>query len=204
MRRARSGAGAVAVALAMLAGCTSEESGGVEGDVAYVDTRDALPAHAPTRFGFGAEAPAARVAMWDIDVKPDGEGLPAGSGTVAQGQQVFATHCVACHGATGTEGPNDRLVGTEPWGDWPGSLTVGAYWPYATTLYDYIRKAMPQLTPGILSADQTYAVIAYILHLNGIVPEDAVMDAESLPAVRMPARDRFVLDDRVGGAGQVR
>jgi mono/diheme cytochrome c family protein len=163
-----------------------------------------LPTHAPARFGFGAEASPARVALWDIDVKPDGEGLPPGRGSVAEGRQVYLTHCVACHGPTGTEGPNDRLVGTEPWGDWPGSLTVGAYWPYATTLYDYIRKAMPQLTPGILTADQTYAVIAHILNLNGIVPDDAVMDAESLPAVRMPSRDRFVMDDRVGGAGPVR
>jgi cytochrome c len=81
---------------------------------------------------------------------------------------------------------------------------VGGYWPYATTLYDHIRRAMPQLTPGVLTSDQTYAVIAYILHLNGIVPEDAVMDAESLPAVRMPARDRFVPDDRAGGAGPIR
>jgi cytochrome c len=81
---------------------------------------------------------------------------------------------------------------------------VGGYWPYATTLYDFIRKAMPQLTPGVLGADETYAVVAYILHLNEIVPEDAVMDAEALPAVRMPARDRFVSDDREGGAGPLR
>jgi mono/diheme cytochrome c family protein len=167
-------------------------------------TPDGLPAYAPDRFGFGAEASAARVAQWDIDVKPDGDGLPEGRGTVAEGRTVYMTHCVACHGPTGTEGPNDVLVGTEPWEDWPGSLTVGGYWPYATTLYDFIRKAMPQLTPGILTADEVYAVIAYVLNLNGVVPEDAVMDAETLPAVRMPARDRFVLDDREGGPGPVR
>jgi cytochrome c len=179
--------------------------GGAERDMdAAVAAPYVLPTHAPGRFGFGAEASPARVALWDIDVKPDGEGLPAGRGSVAEGRQVYLTHCVACHGPTGTEGPNDRLVGTEPWGDWPGSLTVGGYWPYATTLYDYIRKAMPQLTPGILTADQTYAVIAHILNLNGIVADDAVMDAESLPAVRMPSRDRFVMDDREGGAGTVR
>ena len=77
---------------------------------------------------------------------------------------------------------------------------MGNYWPYATTLFDYIRRAMPQLTPGILTSDQTYAVIAYILNMNGLVPDDAVMDATTLPAVEMPARDRFVVDDRVGGA----
>ncbi len=95
-------------------------------------------------------------------------------------------------------------MGTEPWGAWPGSRTIGGYWPYATTLYAFISKAMPQLTPGILTADQVYSVIAYLLYLNEIVPEDAVMDAETLPAVRMPARDRFVVDDRAGGAGEVR
>ena len=113
-------------------------------------------------------------------------------------------YCLACHGATGTEGPNDRLVGSHEWDDYPSQRTVGGYWPYATTLYDYIVRAMPQLTPGILTADQTYAVIAYILYLNEIVGEDAVMDATSLPAVMMPARDRFVVDDRIGGPGPIR
>ena len=158
-----------------------------------------FPRNAPDHFGFGSDASAARVAMWDIDVKPDGEGLPPGSGTVAQGQRVFLTHCVACHGATGTEGPNDRLVGTAAWEQWPNGQTVGNYWPYATTLYDYIRRAMPQLTPGILTSNETYAVVGYILNMNGLVPADAVMDAATLPAVEMPARDRFVLDDREGG-----
>lgn len=196
-----------------LAGCgpsgdapagSADVTGAADGALFAPGTPEGLPAYAPDRFGFGAEASAARIALWDIDVKPDGEGLPPGRGSVEQGRPVYMTHCVACHGPTGTEGPNDRLVGTEPWSDWPGSLTVGGYWPYATTLFDFIRKAMPQLTPGILTADQTYAVIAYILHLNGIVPEDAVMDAETLPAIRMPARDRFVSDDRVGGTGPVR
>ena len=118
--------------------------------------------------------------------------------------EVYNLFCVSCHGPTGIEGPNDRLVGREPWEEFPTTRTVGNYWPYATTLYDYIRKAMPQLTPGILNADQTYAVIAYILFLNEIVPEDAVMDAGTLPAVMMPARDRFVVDDREGGAGPIR
>lgn len=160
---------------------------------------DPLPDGAPRRFGFGAEASEALIAARDIDVKPDGEGLPPGSGTVAEGRQVYMTQCMACHGPTGTEGPNDRLVSREPWEQWPEQRAVGNYWPYATTLFDYIRRAMPQLTPGVLSADQTYAVIAYVLHLNGIVPEDAVMNAETLAAVRMPARDRFVADNRTGG-----
>jgi len=167
-------------------------------------TAEGIPAHAPSRFDFGMEASDARVAMWDIDVRPDGAGLPAGGGSVSEGRDVYNIHCIACHGPTGTEGPNDRLVDSEQWDLNPTSRTVGNYWPYATTLYDYIRKAMPQLTPGILSTDQVYAVIAYVLYLNEIVPEDAVMTAETLPAVVMPARDKFVVDDRVGGAGPVR
>lgn len=162
-------------------------------------TPEGLAAHAPARFGFGSEATEARIALWDIDVRPDGEGLPSGSGTVAAGRDVFLTQCVACHGPTGTEGPNDRLVDSQQWDVAPTTRTVGNYWPYATTLYDYIRKAMPQLTPGTLTNDQVYAVIAYILYLNEIVPEDAVMNADALPAVVMPARDKFVVDDRVGG-----
>jgi cytochrome c len=150
-------------------------------------------------FGFGSPASEARIALWDIDVKPDGEGLPPGSGTVAAGKAVYDLQCLGCHGPTGVEGPNDRLVSTEPWVDWPVRRAVGNYWPYATTLYDYIRKSMPQATPGVLTADDTYAVIAYILHLNEIIPEDAVMNPTTLPAVMMPARDRFVRDNRTGG-----
>lgn len=157
-------------------------------------------AQVPERFGFGTPATEARIALWDIDVKPDGEGLPPGSGTVAEGEVVYLAQCVACHGPTGTEGPNDRLVGTTPWDQWPSGRAVGNYWPYATTLFDYISKAMPQLTPGTLTADETYAVIAYILNLNGLVPDDGVMNAETLPAVVMPARNKFVPDDRRGGA----
>ncbi len=172
--------------------------------VRAADGLDRLQSHAPASFGFGAEASEARIASWDIDVRPDGEGLPPGSGSVTRGREVYQLHCVACHGSTGTEGPNDRLVDTEQWADSPATRTVGNFWPYATTLYDYIRKAMPQATPGILTADEVYAVIAYILYLNEIVPEDAVLDAEVLPSVVMPARDKFVIDDRIGGAGPIR
>jgi cytochrome c len=139
------------------------------------------------------------VALWDIDVRPDGEGLPAGSGSVAEGRRVYLAICAACHGPTGVEGPNDRLVGTDPWEEWPATRTVGNYWPYATTLYDYIRKAMPQNAPGSLSPNDTYAVIAYLLHMNALLPADAELDAAALTAIEMPARDRFVPDDRRGG-----
>ena len=196
-------AGTVAVVL-LLAGCGLDDgtealgvvsSGAGEGAMEGY----ALPAGAPEQFSFGAPASTARVAAWDIDVKPDGEGLPEGSGTVADGERVYMVHCLACHGPTGVEGPYNRLVATDPWEEWPVNRGVGNYWPYATTLYDYIRRAMPQLAPGSLTPDETYAVIAFLLHRNGIIAEDVVMNRETLPAVEMPARGRFVVDDRTGG-----
>ena len=158
-----------------------------------------LAGHGPERFGFGTPASDERIALWDIDVKPDGEGLPPGSGSVAEGRRIYEISCLQCHGATGTEGPNDRLASDVPWAEWPPVRAVGVYWPYATTLFDYTRRAMPQTTPGTLADDEVYAVVAYVLYLNGLVPEDAVVDAASLSAVEMPARDRFVPDDRTGG-----
>ena len=196
-------AGVPAGALAVwLAACTTEApapgstSGAVESGA---DAAAALPLGAPERFGFGADASEDRIALWDIDVKPDGEGLPPGSGSAAEGRLVYELSCMQCHGPTGTEGPNDPLVATGEWEQWPPGRAFGAFWPYATTLFDYTRRAMPQLTPGTLSNDELYAVVAYVLHLNGLLPEDAVLDAESLAAINMPARDRFVPDDRTGG-----
>jgi cytochrome c len=157
---------------------------------------------APATFGFGTAASAERVARWDVNAFPDGKGLPPGGGTVQQGAEVFARACASCHGESGTGGQGaagGTLVGNEPWGEYPGTDAIGGYWPYATTLYDYIRRAMPQMTPGTLTADETYAVIAWILWRNGLVAENARMDARALAAVQMPARDRFVPDDRTGG-----
>lgn len=159
----------------------------------------------PSAFGFGRPASAERIAAWDIDVRPDGEGLPPGSGSVAEGEIVYAQKCAACHGATGTEGPNDRLVGRVPydgfpfWKNWEtrDNKTIGSYWPYATTLWDYINRAMPQNAPGSLTADEVYALTAFLLHRNEILPQEAVMNAETLPRVEMPARKRFITDDRM-------
>ncbi|HEX7127490.1 MAG TPA: cytochrome c, partial [Thermodesulfobacteriota bacterium] len=110
---------------------------------------------------------------------------------------IFQQQCVVCHGPSGTEGPMDRLAGGQGSlaGDSPVK-TVGSYWPYATTVFDYIRRAMPLTAPGSLTADQAYAVTAYVLFLNGIVGESDVIDAGSLPQVRMPNRDGFVPDPR--------
>jgi cytochrome c len=142
----------------------------------------------------GAPATPADLAAWDISIAPDGVALPAGQGTSTQGEVVFAAKCQACHGEKGAGKPNDVLVGGM------GSLaagqvpvkTVGSYWPYATTLFDYIRRAMPYNEPKSLSADETYALSAYILALNGIVGASDVLDAQSLPKVKMPNRDGFV------------
>jgi cytochrome c len=200
-RRLESRRGFLVLVAVTVLGCGDGTNASIASSTSAAASGDsyALPAAAPDHFAFGTPASADRVALWDITVMPDGEGLPPGSGTVAEGEQVYMVQCIACHGLTGTEGPFDRLVATDPWEQWPVNRAIGNYWPYATTLYDYIRRAMPQLTPGILTADQTYAVIAYLLHLNGIVEEDAVMNATTLPQVRMPARDRFVVDNRGGG-----
>jgi S-disulfanyl-L-cysteine oxidoreductase SoxD len=133
------------------------------------------------------------VARWDISIPPSGSGLPEGRGSARQGLQVYEQKCVACHGAKGVGKPADALAGGV------GSLasttplrTVGSYWPYATTLFDYVRRAMPLANPLSLSNDEVYAVSAYVLFLNGIISEDAQMNAQTLPRVRMPNRDGFV------------
>ena len=152
----------------------------------------AAPAFA---FDLGRPATPEEIKLWDIDVAPDGKDLPVGSGTVAQGKQVFADNCAACHGDNGQGGIKDRLAGGQ--GTLASSApvkTVGSFWPYATTLYDYIHRAMPYPTPGSLSTDDTYAVTAYILSLNGIVPPDGKVDKDSLPKIKMPNRDGFIPD----------
>jgi mono/diheme cytochrome c family protein len=144
---------------------------------------------------FGRPATPDEIKLWDIDVRPDGKGLPEGSGTVAHGKEVYQTYCMACHGTNGQGGIKDRLAGGQgTLGSDKPIKTVGSYWPYATTLFDYIRRAMPYTAPGLLGADDTYAVVAYILNLNGVLPEDAKLDRESLPQVRMPNRDGFIPD----------
>ncbi len=140
----------------------------------------------------GRTPTAAEIAAWDIDVRPDGQGLPQGFGTVARGKTVYAENCEGCHGVGGIGGIKGGLVGGQ------GTLTsnhpiksVGSFWPYSTTLFDYVRRAMPYPAPGSLSAADTYAVVAYILSLNGLLPANGRLDAKTLPKVRMPNRDGF-------------
>jgi len=148
-------------------------------------------------YGIGRVATPAEIAGWNIDIGRDGSGLPKGSGTVSHGREVFEQQCVACHGDKGQGGVGDKLVGGQ------GTLatanpvrTVGSYWPYAPTLFDYIRRAMPQNAPQSLSNDDVYAVSAYILNLNGLLPADATLDARTLSAIKMPNRDHFTGDPR--------
>ena len=144
--------------------------------------------------GLGRAATAEEIAALDIDIRPDGTGLPLGGGTVADGARAWDRACRACHGAEGEGGIAAPVVGRDPAARPP---TVGNYWPYATTLYDYIYRAMPGNAPGTLTPDEVYGLVAWILNRNDIVDDQAVMNAATLPDVVMPARDRFVPDDRL-------
>jgi S-disulfanyl-L-cysteine oxidoreductase SoxD len=148
-------------------------------------------------YGVGRPPTADEVQAWDLTIPPNGQGLPPGSGTAARGKAVYAERCAACHGETGEIPTYIRLVGGH------GTLatdkpiqTIGSFWQYATTLWSYIRRTQPFNAPGSLTADQVYAVTAYLLHLNGIIGEQDVMDAKTLPLVKMPNRDGFVPDPR--------
>ncbi|MBR0781919.1 c-type cytochrome [Bradyrhizobium iriomotense] len=154
-------------------------------------------AQAQSLYGIGRPATAAEVAGWNIDIGRDGSNLPEGSGSVSHGREVFAQQCASCHGEKGEGGLGDRLAGGQGTiGTAKPIRTVGSYWPYAPTLFDYIRRAMPQNAPQSLSDEDVYAVSAFILNLNGLVGADAILDAKSLAAVKMPNRDRFVGDAR--------
>lgn len=172
--------------------------------VGVVPAAPSRPAPLPEALGIGRPADPALVAAWDRDVDDRGTGLPPGRGSVAEGEALYTSlACSACHGAAGEGGVGPQLVGTEPatgFGEeWRGHpRTIGNWWPYATTVFDYLQRAMPQTAPGSLTPDQTYALTAYLLAKNGAVPMDFVADATSLPAVKMPTRVVFVPDDREG------
>ena len=162
----------------------------------------------PARLAVGRPATPAEIAAWDMDVSPDGTGLPQGRGTPSQGAAVYVVKCASCHGTAGEGTPaGPKLVGREPadsfrFGHDPKLVkTIGNYWPYATTLFDYVRRSMPITAPGTLTNSEVYAVVAYLLAENGVIDRTATMDSVSLAAVKMPARDRFVVDDRRGGPG---
>lgn len=193
---------AAIVLLALVAACNGGDKSG--GEVRPTPAT-------PDDLGLGRAATDSEIALLDIDVNAAGAGLPAGSGTHAQGALVFAAKCASCHGPKGegmTSGAISypKLIGRDPRDGFPFGKdlkyvkTVGNYWPYATTIFDYVRRAMPLDKPGSLTNDEVYAVTAFLLAENEIVAKEFVVNAKSLPGVRMPARDRFVRDDRAPGA----
>jgi mono/diheme cytochrome c family protein len=151
----------------------------------------------PGRYAIGTPATEKQIESWNTDIAPDGNRLPKGEGTIEAGRQLYAAQCASCHGAKGEGGLGDRLAGGA------GTLasakpirTVGSYWPYATTLYDYIRRAMPLNAPRSLSDEEVYSISGYVLSLNGLMAEQGKVDAAALLAVKMPNRDGFVEDPR--------
>lgn len=160
---------------------------------------------APQSIGLGTTLSVAEVERYAITVFPDGRGLPPGRGSVEQGARLYQMQCAACHGARGIEGPASRLAGTDGFIGWRDPLrplrvrkhpllvlSVGALWPYATTVFDYVRRGMPMHAPKSLTDEEVYAVTGYVLHLNGLVDSQAVMDRETLPRVVMPGLARTV------------
>lgn len=135
----------------------------------------------------------AEIAPWDINILPDGTGLPPGSGTPAAGARLYATKCSVCHGQEGKGGTSTRLVGSEPIKNMESEKTIASFWPYATTLFDYIRRAMPWRQPRSLTDEEVYALTAYILSLNKLIGESETINAQTLPKVRMPNRDGFIV-----------
>ncbi len=160
-----------------------------------------ISAQNPGKFNLGSAPTPEEIAAWDKDVKPNGDGLPPGEGSVLKGLEIYNLKCIGCHGYEGQYGPYDQLVGRDSGKDFDFGIdrnlkrTVGNYWPYATTLFDYIQRAMPQLEPGSLNPDEVYSLVAYILNLNKVVPNDAVMNATTLPTVEMPAKKKFFMNE---------
>jgi mono/diheme cytochrome c family protein len=201
INRATGSAILVAVLCVMLAGGFAAPTTSVTAQTtAATPTGQAEQTLSSSAFGFGRAATQDEITAWDIDVRPDGVGLPPGRGSVAEGAQLYTQHCAGCHSPDGRQSPVllpfRSLVGEyDPatWPSWP--LTIGNYWPYATTVFDYTRRAMPYTTPGILTDDEVYAITAWLLNQNGLIPDEAVMDANTLPKVKMPALQHYVPHD---------
>lgn len=161
----------------------------------------------PVHFGYGRAATKQEIAAKAIAVRSDGTGLPAGQGTVQEGAAVYAAKCAACHGVTGVEGPSNILVAPDsanavPFDRAPQRIrAIGNYWPYATTVFDYVRRAMPFNAPGSLSDNEVYSVTAWLLYANKLIDTATVINAKTLPGIVMPARKYYVTDSRKGGDG---
>jgi hypothetical protein len=141
----------------------------------------------------------ADLAEWDINILPDGTNLPPGSGNAAEGAKIFAEKCTLCHGDNGRGGRAARLIGGPPKASLDGGKTIANYWPYATTLFDFIRRAMPFNQPRSLSDQEVYALCAYLLAANKLISENDEINATTLPKVQMPNRENFIVQfpDRI-------
>lgn len=187
--------------MALTSGCAREHSSTAGAGATFAS----MPA---TRYGLGRAATAEEIAAQDIDVGPDGAGLPAGHGTAAQGAALYQAKCAMCHGQKG-EGMlpafpvlisrDPKAEGFKFASDYKLQKSIGNYWPHATTVFDYVRRAMPLLQPGSLTNDEVYALTAFLLAANNVIPNSLTLDSASLMQVKMPYRDRFVADDRKGG-----
>jgi len=184
-------------------GCATTGGGGMMAKTAEGIPLGSTGPHAvqplPDKPRFGKPISEADLAAWNIDIRtPDGLGLPAGRGSVAEGKKLYEANCLACHGADAKGGAvyGTMVGGIGSFKGSPRVLTPGSMYPYAPILFDYIRRSMPMDRPQTLTANEVYALSAYLLNLNGLVPADAVMDAQSLTRVQMPNRDGFLIDDR--------
>ncbi|MDH4020032.1 MAG: c-type cytochrome [Xanthomonadales bacterium] len=159
----------------------------------------AMPASAKDgQYGIGTPATDSEIAGWDIDIRPDGKGLPPGSGSVEDGEMMYEEKCASCHGSFGEgvgrypvlSGGEGTLTEERP------EKTVGSYWPYASTLWDYIHRSMPFPQPQSMTDEEVYAITAYVLYLNDLVEDDFVLTADNLASIEMPNKDGFFFDDR--------
>ncbi len=159
--------------------------------VLMLSTSVVMAEHKSPQLGYSANS--SEVTAWSIGVFPDGTGLPEGQGSVIKGEKLYNQQCTGCHGPEGRGGSAEELAGAEHGltGDEPDK-TIGTYWPYATTIFDFTRRSMPLNAPGSLSDDEVYALTAYLLYLNGIIDQSAIMDAASLAKVEMPNRNGFL------------
>jgi cytochrome c len=200
MSSARLKAIAVLISAAGLASCATPQGGGKSADGIYLGSAGPHAVQPlPDKPRFGQPIAEADVAAWNIDVRTsDGRGLPPGRGSVAEGRKVYDAKCVACHGPGAKGGPvyGAMVGGIGSFTTGKRVLTPGSMYPYAPILFDYIRRSMPMDAPQTLTANEVYAVSAYLLHLNGLLPADAAVDQTSLAAVKMPNRDGFIVDDR--------
>ena len=200
MSSARLKTTAALIAAAALASCASPQGGSKSADGVYLGSTAPHPVQPlPDKPRFGQAIAESDVAAWNIDVRTsDGRGLPPGRGSVAEGRKVYDAKCVACHGAEAKGGAvyGSMVGGIGSFTTGKRVLTPGSMYPYAPILFDYIRRSMPMDAPQTLTANEVYAVSAYLLHLNGLLPADATVDQTSLAAVKMPNRDGFILDDR--------